>query len=70
MRLPCVRILARYITGKGLKITGIGLILLYAAVAGLGNQESSKIVFIFLLTDKYYFYFRIKNEKSVYMYRI
>ena len=42
MRLPCLRILARYITGKGLKITGIGLILLYAAVAGLGNQESSK----------------------------
>ena len=41
-RIRTLRIRARYITGKGLKTTGEGLILLYAAVAGLGNQESSK----------------------------
>ena len=41
-RISTLRIRARYITGKGLKTTGKGLILLYAAAAGLGNQESSK----------------------------
>ena len=41
-RISALRIRARYITGKGLKTTGKGLILLYAAAAGLGNQESSK----------------------------
>ena len=41
-RINPLRIRARYITGKGLKTTGEGLILLYAAAAGLGNQESSK----------------------------
>ena len=38
-RISALRIRARYITGKGLKTTGKGLILLYAAAAGLGNQE-------------------------------
>ena len=38
-RISTLRIGARYITGKGLKTTGEGLILLYAAAAGLGNQE-------------------------------
>ena len=41
-RISTLRIRARYITGKGLKTTGIGLVLLYAAAAWLGNQESSK----------------------------
>ena len=41
-RIRALRIRARYITGKGLKITGEGLILLYAAAAWQGNQESSK----------------------------
>ena len=41
-RIRALRIRARYITGKGLKTTGKGLILLYAAAAWLGNQKSSK----------------------------
>ena len=41
-RIRALRIRARYITGKGLKTTGKGLVLLYASAAGLGNQESSK----------------------------
>ena len=41
-RIRTLRIRTRYITGKGLKTTGKGLVLLYAAAAGLENQESSK----------------------------
>ena len=41
-RISALRIRARYITGKGLKTTGKGLILLYAAAAWLENQKSSK----------------------------
>jgi hypothetical protein len=42
MRLPCLRIRARYITGKGLKTTGKGLVILYASAAGQRNQEDFK----------------------------
>ena len=38
-RISALRIRARYITGKGLKTTGKGLILLYAAAAWQRNQE-------------------------------
>ena len=41
-RISALRIRARYITGKGLKTTGKGLVILYASAAGQRNQKSSK----------------------------
>ncbi len=41
-RIRALRIRARYITGKGLKTTGKGLVILYASAAGQRNQKSSK----------------------------